>query len=70
MIGPLEWVKENWSLFTPEVKQMARTRLELCKPCPQMTPMAGQCKECGCIMPIKVFFKNAACPQGKWQQME
>jgi len=64
------WIKKNLSLFTPEVKTQAVDRLKICQACPKLTPKLNRCKECGCLMPAKVFFKKASCPLGKWGVME
>ena len=45
----------------------ADVRFEICKTCPEYRPAIYQCSQCGCIMPLKVHFKYAKCPLGKWQ---
>jgi len=62
-----KWILKNLSLFTPEVKEMAATRLRICEICPELTPKLNRCKKCGCVMPIKVFFKSSSCPLKKWE---
>jgi hypothetical protein len=41
------------------------SRYDICKACPSFTVLKT-CKECGCIMPLKVKIANANCPLGKW----
>jgi hypothetical protein len=74
-----EWY-QTWvvrSLTQQEVKDLTKTmtflvdeqiennRNEICKKCSSFTLMK-LCKECGCIMPLKVKLKDATCPLNKW----
>ena len=70
MADPLDWLRSNMPSFTPEAKELAKARLEDCKACPQLVRATGQCRECGCMMLVKVFFRNAKCPLGKWGEAE
>ena len=65
-----EWITKNLPLFSEEVKRQALARLAVCKECPQLTPRFNRCKQCGCLMSAKVFFKKASCPLNKWGVME
>ena len=31
---------------------------------------AKVCKNCFCFIPLKIFFKGASCPIGKWSPIE
>jgi len=62
-----KWMLKNLSLSTPEVKEMAKTRLSICQSCPELTPKLNRCKQCGCLMSAKVFFKSSSCPLKKWE---
>jgi hypothetical protein len=42
-----------------------QSRYAICNSCPSFTALK-LCKECGCIMPLKVKLSNATCPIGKW----
>lgn len=42
------------------------TRINECKKCDSLIQTVKTCKECGCIMPLKVKLENAFCPLGKW----
>jgi hypothetical protein len=59
-----------WDLLNPnEPKSLdedARARLDICEECPELIGLTKQCKQCGCLMPLKVKLKNAECPLGKW----
>lgn len=46
-------------------KHVQETRYDICKKCDRLT-MIKTCKECGCIMPLKVKIPSASCPLGKW----
>jgi len=41
-------------------------RLEICESCDKFISATKQCRECGCIMPMKVKLANAKCPLNKW----
>lgn len=41
-------------------------RIEICTQCPSYTKGVSLCRECGCIMRVKVLLPNARCPLGKW----
>jgi hypothetical protein len=69
-MSAVEWLQQHVPGLTLEVRQMAKARLEVCKQCPRLIQLTGQCKECGCIMPVKVFRKSAGCPLGKWVPTE
>lgn len=45
--------------------QAQEARYDICKSCTAFTVLKT-CKECGCIMPLKVKMANASCPLGKW----
>ena len=40
-------------------------RMEICKACDRYRTKLKVCKECNCVMPIKVLL-NVGCPIGKW----
>jgi hypothetical protein len=40
-------------------------RYEICKSCDSFTALKT-CRECGCIMPLKIKISDASCPVGKW----
>jgi hypothetical protein len=45
--------------------EIQQTRHNICNSCPSLTALK-LCKECGCIVPLKVKLSNATCPVGKW----
>lgn len=47
-------------------KEVAQARYNICKTCDVFNTAIKLCKECGCVMPIKVKFAAADCPLGKW----
>ena len=65
-----EWITKNFPLFSEEVKRHALARLAGGKECPQLTPRLNRCKQCGCLMPAKVFFNKASCALIKWGVMD
>ena len=42
-------------------------RMKICEQCPSFQSTLKLCKECGCLMAIKVLFKGTSCPLGKWK---
>lgn len=59
-----------WDVFKPEAyntdEQTAIDRYTVCLECPELLSITKQCKQCGCMMPLKVKLKAAECPLGKW----
>jgi len=47
-------------------EQIAKNRMQICDICPSLIPIIKQCKECGCIMPLKTKLLQAECPLKKW----
>jgi hypothetical protein len=61
----------EWAVFSTEVplttkQEVARHRIQICGKCPELRPKVHQCKQCGCIMPLKVRMMGQRCPLGKW----
>ena len=59
-----------WDVINPNVPkiddEIAETRLDICKACPELIQITKQCKKCGCFMVLKTKLKDAVCPLGKW----
>jgi len=59
-----------WDLFNKKIEHVtesiAKDRLDICKECPMYIKSTHQCKECGCIMNLKVKLPHAQCPLDKW----
>lgn len=56
-------------------KEEAQQRWDICLDCPLLMydesnpdtgKVDGRCTECGCFMNVKVHYKSAKCPIGKW----
>lgn len=75
-LTPWERYKKNlgstrpWDMIDPRVDRVseeeANTRFSICKECPFLIKLTGQCKKCGCIMAAKTQLKDAECPEHKW----
>ena len=70
-----EWKKAQgetrpWHLFDPnkyvEDEELGKTRLKICKGCPELIQLTTTCKKCGCFMAAKTKLQGATCPIGKW----
>jgi hypothetical protein len=46
--------------------ELAKSRMLICKACPELIKLTNQCKKCGCIMSIKTKLEAAICPLQKW----
>lgn len=49
-----------------EDENLGKERFEICKSCPELIKLTGNCKKCGCFMIAKTKLQNAVCPLGKW----
>jgi hypothetical protein len=74
-LTPWEQYKKNlgttrpWHILSGELRvteDIAATRLNICKTCPELIPITRQCKKCGCLMSLKVKLQDSVCPIGKW----
>lgn len=52
--------------YAHEIVTAART--EICRACPAMVALTGQCSDCGCFVRLKARFRRADCPRGKWTE--
>ena len=59
-----------WDLLNPNVEKVDEAeesmRYSMCNDCPEFIKLTTQCKQCGCVMKMKVKIKEAVCPIGKW----
>lgn len=59
-----------WDLLDPnkyvEDENLGKERFEICKSCPELIKLTGNCKKCGCFMTAKTKIQGATCPLGKW----
>lgn len=58
-----------WHLLSQSnhtTKEIAENRYKICLECPELIKLTGQCKQCGCVMSLKVKLTVAQCPLGKW----
>jgi hypothetical protein len=59
-----------WDFLNPNTEyaeeDLAESRYDICKSCPELIQMTKTCKKCGCFMSAKTKLLNAACPIGKW----
>jgi hypothetical protein len=75
-LTPWQKYKQNlgetrpWDLINPNTQwaseEVATSRFDMCKACPELTPVTDQCKKCGCFMKMKTKLEKASCPIGKW----
>ena len=47
-------------------EELTKSRMLICKACPELIKLTNQCKKCGCIMSIKTKLEAATCPLQKW----
>lgn len=58
-------VEDNTGVSFLADGQTQEARYDICKGCTAFTALKT-CKECGCIMPLKIKLHGAICPLGKW----
>ena len=60
-----------WDFLNPSTEYalegVAKERYDICKQCPELIKATKQCKQCGCLMPLKVKLEDATCPIKKWE---
>ena len=54
----------RWTGFM--IKEIAASRMDICKGCDRFNKHTKMCKECSCFMPAKVLLKKSFCPLLKW----
>jgi bacterioferritin-associated ferredoxin len=47
-------------------KDIREARYSICKSCDKIKKSTTVCTECGCLMALKTWLKDAYCPIGKW----
>tara|TARA_Y100000310_G_C20484738_1_gene716344 strand:- start:38 stop:235 length:198 start_codon:yes stop_codon:yes gene_type:complete len=55
-------VKQKQKGITKKRKEEATRRLTICLSCPHFKPTLKRCGICKCFMYLKIFVKNAKCP--------
>jgi hypothetical protein len=74
-LTPWQQYKQNlgetrpWHILSGELRapeDVATSRLDICKACPEFIGITRQCKNCGCVMNLKVKLQDSGCPIGKW----
>lgn len=50
------------------IRELALKRYEVCETCPRKSDVLKieKCKECGCVILLKVIVPSEKCPLGKW----
>lgn len=63
-----------WDMLNRSIEKLpediAQSRFDICKVCPELIPVTQQCKKCGCMMKLKTQLPHATCPLGKWGALE
>lgn len=62
-VSPLDFFKSDTEYADSETVE---SRLAICAECPDLLPVIGVCKHCGCVMKLKTRLAEATCPKGKW----
>lgn len=64
MVNP--YLQINTSFFGAlEKPDISEKKLKICKNCKEYVELTKHCKQCKCIMPLKVKLKGNNCPLGK-----
>lgn len=74
--GYTNYIAHHLSLLSEEKTQMAHSRMEICKQCPQLRPRPTkdpnrpsqtlECGACHCNWPALTFAPNKPCPLKKY----
>jgi hypothetical protein len=48
------------------IKNLRKSRLDICKNCEFFNKITTQCNQCGCIMSVKSMLVDSKCPKEKW----
>jgi len=66
----LDDMEEDYQMYVGRSRKSlyrsGASRLNICKECDRYNNLMKICKECKCIMPLKVNLVNSTCPVGKW----
>jgi len=46
--------------------ELVEKRTSVCRTCPWFVAKGQRCAKCGCVVPLKAYFVEEACPIGKW----
>ena len=46
--------------------KLVKQRRQICKVCPHLIRVTGNCKKCGCFVEAKTEYLNEFCKIGKW----
>jgi hypothetical protein len=65
-VTPFDLFKKN----NRALEEIAVTRFEICKACPELREGTQTCKKCNCFMVQKVKLAAASCPLHKWEAVE
>ena len=59
-----------WDFLNPNTnyasEELAESRYDICKACPELIQLTKTCKKCGCFMSFKTKLQDATCPLNKW----
>lgn len=60
-------LKETGNL-SPDVRELAENRLEICAVCPKREKLFGasKCSVCHCVLSAKTLVEDEVCPENKW----
>lgn len=55
-------------MLTFSTPEKCEERLAICKKCDSLEALKSLelCKECGCVVYLKVKLEHSECPKGKW----
>jgi hypothetical protein len=67
-----EIAEQNLTLVINDIPSKSYTadRYATCLSCENFLKSTKVCKKCFCFIPLKIFFKGASCPIGKWGPIE
>lgn len=54
------------SFFTDDI--VKQQRIKTCESCDRFNKKIRTCKECGCLMDLKINLKRSKCPKNYWNE--
>ena len=59
-------VKDKFDVLSPEMKDLAVNRYNICNNCKFRNKKLNICNICKCYLPAKVLSLNSFCPKQEW----
>lgn len=65
-LGWFRLLKSKLGYISPELKELAASRLSICATCEHRSKVTCTCNICGCYLPAKAQVYTENCPDNRW----